>query len=86
MQWVARYYIQPIGEVIKAALPTGTRLRSREVYAITPKGMETLATGPGESLESKILRSLKRPRGKRFYFSPGAEKFLPGRPTTRSTG
>lgn len=64
MEWVANYYIQPIGEVIKAALPRGIRLRSREVYTITPKGLENLATVPGESLENKILRSLKRQGGK----------------------
>ena len=63
MEWVANYYIQPIGEVIKAALPRGIRLRSREVYTITPKGLENLATVPGESLENKILRSLKRQGG-----------------------
>ena len=64
LEWVARYYIQPIGEVIKAALPTGVRLRSRELYIITPKGLESLATVPCESLENKILRSLKRQGGK----------------------
>jgi primosomal protein N' (replication factor Y) len=73
MEWVARYYIQPIGEVIKAALPTGVRLRSREVYTITPKGLESLATVPGESLESKILRSLRRQGGK-GSISPRAQK------------
>ncbi len=73
MEWVANYYIQPIGEVIKAALPTGIRLRSREVYTITPKGLENLATGPGESLESKILRALKRQGGK-GSISPRAQK------------
>ena len=73
MQWVASYYIQPLGEVIKAALPTGTRLRSREVYTITPRGLENLATGPGESPENKILRVLKRQGGK-GSISPRAQK------------
>jgi primosomal protein N' (replication factor Y) len=74
IQWVARYYIQPLGEVIKAALPTGTRLRSREVYTITPKGLENLAAGPGESPENKILRALKRQGGK-GCISPRAQKY-----------
>ena len=73
MEWVANYYIQPIGEVIKAAFPTGTRLRSREVYTITPKGLENLATVPGESPESKILRALKRQGGK-GSIAPRAQK------------
>jgi primosomal protein N' (replication factor Y) len=62
--WVAKYYLQPIGEVIKTALPAGIHLRPREKYRINLKGLESLKILPPESIESKILKSLKRRGGK----------------------
>jgi primosomal protein N' (replication factor Y) len=62
--WVAKYYLQPIGEVIKTALPAGIHLRPRERYTINEKGLQSLKILPAESIERKILRSLKRLGGK----------------------
>jgi primosomal protein N' (replication factor Y) len=64
--WVASYYLQPVGEVIKAALPAGIHLRSRERYTINEKGLQSLKILPPKSIESKILRSLQRRGGKGF--------------------
>ena len=38
LDWMARYYLQPLGEVIKAALPAGMQLKNREVYELTSRG------------------------------------------------
>jgi primosomal protein N' (replication factor Y) len=62
--WAAKYYLQPIGEVIKTALPAGIHLRPRERYTINEKGLQSLKILPPESIERKILRSLKRLGGK----------------------
>ena len=62
--WVSHYYLQPIGEVMKTALPAGIHLRSREIYLLTEKGLEILASLPPDSLERQILEELKD-RGKR---------------------
>ena len=62
--WVSKYYIQPIGEVIKAALPTGIHLRFQETYAITEKGLLTLSSLSSGSPEGQILESLRRRGGK----------------------
>jgi len=62
--WMAKYYIQPIGEVIKTALPSGMRLRSRETYTITEKGLQSLKASTLDLNEKKILQSLKHRGGK----------------------
>ena len=64
--WTSRYYLQPIGEVIKAALPTGSTLRPRECYQITEKGRQAHPSLPPRSPERKILQSLLRQGGKGF--------------------
>lgn len=62
--WVSSYYLQPIGEVIKSALPAGTQLRSKETYFLTPKGLEALKNLSPDSPEWQVLEELKE-RGKR---------------------
>ncbi|MBM4333084.1 MAG: primosomal protein N' [Deltaproteobacteria bacterium] len=62
--WASRYYFQPVGEVIKTALPAGLRLRQRETLAITDKGLKLLASFSPASPESKILLALKGRREK----------------------
>ncbi|MCX5908112.1 MAG: primosomal protein N', partial [Deltaproteobacteria bacterium] len=58
--WVAHYYMQPIGEVLKTALPSGTTLHTREVYSLTEEGLRALASPSLGDRETRILRSLKR--------------------------
>jgi primosomal protein N' (replication factor Y) (superfamily II helicase) len=62
--WVAQYYFQPIGEVIKAALPPGLDLSHREVYGITGKGIQEAKSFPADSLERKTLDFLRRKGGR----------------------
>lgn len=87
LEWVARYYLQPLGEVIKTALPSGMQVKNRETYELTEKGRESLEKFAKGTLERKILLSLKRRQGKghlsrslEINFSPRLsavmEKFL----------
>ncbi len=64
LDWVARYYLQPLGEVIRAALPAGMQLKRREVYEATPRGLESIDSLPEESLERRILLALRKRGGK----------------------
>jgi len=64
LDWVSRYYLQPIGEVIKAALPAGMQVKSQVTYELTDKGRESLETFPRGSLFRRILLALKRRNGK----------------------
>ena len=82
--WIAKYYLQPIGEVIKTALPAGTQLRSREKYSLTEKGLQSLKTFPPESIESKFLQTLKRKGSKGFLSTPGAKNSALPLPTSIS--
>jgi primosomal protein N' (replication factor Y) len=43
-QWVSDYYAAPWGEVLKAALPPGITESIEQVFSLTPKGIEELAT------------------------------------------
>jgi len=50
-KWIAGYYIHPLGEVIKAALPSGLDRHDISCVFITQKGKECLSSGrltPGE--------------------------------------
>ncbi|MEJ5360374.1 MAG: primosomal protein N' [Desulfobacterales bacterium] len=59
-RWTAAYYKQPLGEVIKTALPAGTRLAERTVYRLreeTPGGGgETPPLAPDEERVLGLLR------------------------------
>ncbi|MBI4495794.1 MAG: primosomal protein N', partial [Deltaproteobacteria bacterium] len=59
LEWAARYYLQPIGELIKAALPGGAKGQTKERYALTPRGDSALSSFPPGSAEGKLLRHLK---------------------------
>ena len=74
---MARYYLQPLGEVIKAALPAGMQLKNREVYELTSRGEESIASFPEGSLERKILLALKRRGGKAPLSPTLGKKFSP---------
>ena len=41
-RWVADYYVAPLGEVMRAALPAGINTSIMQVVGITPKGREAL--------------------------------------------
>jgi primosomal protein N' (replication factor Y) len=51
-KWVAQYYIFPLGEVIKAALPTGLERQDVSCVFVTTAGISAFSTGalaPGEA-------------------------------------
>jgi primosomal protein N' (replication factor Y) (superfamily II helicase) len=74
--WAANYYIQPIGEILKAALPPGTHLRARQVYVLLEPGARKLHDLPPGSPERSLLLSLGR-RGGRGSF-PANRSGAPG--------
>jgi primosomal protein N' (replication factor Y) len=50
--WIADYYEAPVGEVIKAALPAGSGINARMVFALTEAG-RAAAGGQGAALPAK---------------------------------
>ncbi len=79
LEWVAQYYLQPIGEVLKTALPAGFRLRQREAYTLTEKGHQFLKDLSPSSAEMKVLQAIKQREGETPLL-----KVLPGKIITSS--
>lgn len=50
--WIADYYEAPPGEALKSALPAGSGVKAKLVYALTEKGRAT-AEGEGAALPAK---------------------------------
>jgi primosomal protein N' (replication factor Y) len=63
-RWVADYYLAPLGEVIKAALPPGINWESYYHCALTPAGKEAAAAGgPLRTPADKALRAVDPSQG-----------------------
>jgi len=73
--WVSRYYLQPVGEVIKAALPAGVQVRSQETLVLTAAGREALAKLAADSPERRILQELEARKEKEASFSSLHKKY-----------
>jgi len=58
-RWTAEYYLHPIGDVIKCALPGGLNLYDFFTLTITQKGEDALLNTSAASLENQILNRLK---------------------------
>lgn len=58
-KWIADYYIYPIGEVIKSALPGGLNIYDFVAVAITEKGKNALIENSATPLQREILCYLK---------------------------
>ena len=58
-KWTAEYYIHPIGDVIKCALPGGLNLYDFVTLSITAKGKEALVNESVTPLEANVLNQLK---------------------------
>jgi primosomal protein N' (replication factor Y) (superfamily II helicase) len=56
--WISRYYHHPLGQVVKAALPPGLSVSSREVIEITSRGLEQLKSSSLAREEREILSGL----------------------------
>src|SRR5262249_40934447 len=55
-QWIAQYYIAPVGEVFRSMLPLAAEVKRQIVYRITETGYKILADSAeiGSSLRSKL--------------------------------
>lgn len=59
-EWISDYYIHPVGEVIKTALPGGLNLCEIINYAITDKGKEARDSRQAAPFEERILSLLEK--------------------------
>jgi primosomal protein N' (replication factor Y) len=59
-KWTADYYMHPIGDVIKCALPKGLNLYEFVIISITDKGKNSLLDNSITPLESEILKFLHK--------------------------
>ena len=55
-QWIAQYYLAPIGEVLRSMLPLMSEVRRQVLYRITAVGRQALAAGAerGSSRRSRL--------------------------------
>lgn len=58
-RWISEYYIYPIGEVIKSALPSGLNLYEYAVISITEDGKNVLKDNSVPPIQREILSSLE---------------------------
>ena len=58
-KWISDYYMYPIGQVIKNALPGGLTTAEQNVLAITQHGQRFLHQGIMTTTEERILTALK---------------------------
>ena len=61
-EWIAAYYMHPLGQVINTALPAGLNLSDIAILTINDAGIQAMASSPLAPLEARILSVLaKRP-------------------------
>ncbi len=58
-KWISNYYIHPIGEVIRTALPVGLDSHDISLVVITPKGLEQLMLNLLTPSESYVIKQLQ---------------------------
>lgn len=59
-KWISDYYMYPLGEVIKSALPGGLTLSDFIIISITRKGINALDNNSLNPLEKDVLTRLKK--------------------------
>src|SRR4030042_1166269 len=75
-EWMAEYYIHPIGRVIQSALPGGLNTKSYKTAFLTEKGLEVLERLPSQYEEAQLLSWIKEHPGKRLPWPlPKIESF-----------
>jgi primosomal protein N' (replication factor Y) (superfamily II helicase) len=57
-EWIADYYMYPLGQVITTALPAGLNLFDVALLSITPAGIKAIPSASLAPLETRILRAL----------------------------
>ncbi|RMD99513.1 MAG: primosomal protein N' [Deltaproteobacteria bacterium] len=65
-RWISNYYFGPLGEVLRAALPSGLDVASCVTYEVTEAGRAALAEGNADEEEAWLLSYLiDHPKAKR---------------------
>jgi primosomal protein N' (replication factor Y) len=59
-RWIADYYLHPLGEVIRSALPAGVNVTETAVCAVTDAGKAALADGRADDAEQAALLRLQK--------------------------
>ncbi len=57
-QWIAVYYLHPLGQVINTALPAGLNLYDIAILAISEAGLQATTSSPLAPLEKVVLSAL----------------------------
>jgi len=65
-QWVADYYLYPIGRLIQAALPGGINVSHFKTGRLTDKGLKASELLPPDSEEKRLLTWIRENPGKRL--------------------
>ncbi|WP_022667022.1 replication restart helicase PriA [Desulfospira joergensenii] len=65
-EWIAQYYIHPLGEVIKTALPGGLDRRDVSCAFMTEKGERALGSGEAGPDEARVMEQFKAREGIRL--------------------
>lgn len=67
--WISQYYIYPIGEVIKQALPSGLKIYDRTGLSITKTGRSALIEGCLSAKEKDLLEKLDQHAPKAYLIN-----------------
>ncbi len=67
-EWVANYYMQPIGKIIECALPAGLNITPYKTASITDEGLRAIENLDHESKAYSLLKWIRENPGKRFTF------------------
>ncbi len=59
-RWIANYYLHPLGDVIRSALPAGVNVTETAVGSITDAGKAALLEGKADQAEQAALRLLNK--------------------------
>jgi primosomal protein N' (replication factor Y) len=78
-RWIADYYIYPIGEVIKGALPGGLNLYEFNQYAITETACRLPETSNLSDMERDVLDCLKKGACRLKELNAHLDRPVPGR-------
>ena len=78
-RWIADYYIYPLGEVIKGALPGGLNLYEFNQYTITEAACRLPETADLSALEKEVLECLKNGACRLKDLNTHLDRPVPGR-------
>ena len=75
--WIAHYYLFPLGQVLKSALPPGLSVSDFQNIEITPLGKNAFQETRLPKIEKEILQTLLASQGRSLSrFSPEEKKIL----------